>query len=240
MQDLSVHEVHVWRVDVPSWSGAALATLAELISADEKERAARFVFSRDRDRFVLARGTLRMLLGHYLTIDPAVLCFVYNDYGKPMLADDSTLHFNLSHSGGLILYAFARNRRVGIDVEMIRAGVEIHQLARHVFSQNEQAVLAALPPDQQTEAFFNGWTCKEAYVKARGLGFSQSLRSFDVSLRPEEPAALLATRDDPEEAARWSLQALAVDAGYKAALAVEGHGWVLVDSGQLDTQGRMG
>jgi 4'-phosphopantetheinyl transferase len=170
---------------------------------------------------------LRLLLGHYSATDPPSLRFVYNPYGKPTLADVPSLHFNLSHAGDLILYAFAYNRRVGIDVELVRNDIEIVSLARHIFSQKEQRIFFALPPDQQIEAFFNGWTRKEAYVKARGLGFALPLDGFDVSLHPGE-AALLQTRDDPDEAARWSLRALEAGAGYKAALAVEGIGWRLV------------
>lgn len=226
---LAAGEVHVWRIDLRASSRSLLAVLARILAADERARAHRFVFPHDHDRFILSRGLLRWLLGCYLDSDPAELQFTYNAYGKPELAGSFDLQFNLSHAGDLILYAFARDRVVGIDVERIRNDVEIHRLARHVFSANEQATLAALPPENQVEAFFNGWTRKEAYVKARGKGLSGRLCGFDVSLRPGEPARLLATRPDPSEAACWSLLDLSVDAGYKATLAVAGTDWTLVD-----------
>lgn len=218
--------MHVWQVDGEAWAGV-WAALADLLTAEERARAERIVIAQARERFVAARGLLRLLLGHYLDAVPAALTIAYSRFGKPYLADAPDLQFNLSHTGDCILYAFARNRRLGIDVETVRADLDIAALARHIFSPHEQHAFFALPPEAQQVAFFDGWTRKEAYVKAQGLGFSLPLQSFDVSLQPDQ-AALLATQDDPAEAARWRLTALDVGAGYRAALAVEGQGWTLV------------
>ncbi len=206
---------------------ATVEILDTLLNRDEHARAARFVFPVHRQRFVVARGMLRRWLGAQIGRDPAALRFVYNAYGKPALADDPDLHFNLSHAGDWIVYAFARQRRVGVDVEVMRDDVEIKSLARHVFSPAEQAIFYSLPAAQQREAFFNGWTRKEAYVKAQGMGMSLPLDSFDVSLRPGISAAIVETRPQAAEAERWSICTLERGALYKAALVIEGQGWQL-------------
>src|SRR5205823_1032898 len=151
----------------------------------------------------------------------------YNAYGKPALSSPESelgLNFNLSHSHHIALYAFTYSRNLGIDVEYMRSNVEYEQLAQHFFSPYENAILHAVPTDLKREAFFNCWTRKEAYIKARGEGLSIPLDVFDVSLRPGEPAALLDSREEAQEVARWSLYELAPGPDYAGAVAVEGHG----------------
>lgn len=222
-------EVHVWRasLDPPA---SRVRELHHTLAADESGRAARFHFQRDRRCFVVSRGLLRTILSRYLGTQPEQLRFCYDPHGKPALvtaAGQDTLSFNLSHSGNLVLYALARGRRVGIDLERIRDVIEYEQIAARFFSPRESAALQALPTSIKSEAFFNCWTRKEAYIKARGEGLSLPLDQFDVSLIPGEPAALLSTKGNSQEVARWSLQALSPGPGYVAALAVEGHGWRL-------------
>jgi 4'-phosphopantetheinyl transferase len=162
--------------------------------------------------------------------DPSQLRFGSNAYGKPFLAFSSlspTLHFNLSHSAGLALYAFSYARQVGIDVEYKRADIDYDSLAKVSFSPNEQALLYSLPDNLKRNAFFHCWTRKEAYIKARGKGFSIPTHKFGVTIMPGEPAALLQSQEDPQEITRWSLQDLALGTGFAGALAVEGTGWSL-------------
>jgi 4'-phosphopantetheinyl transferase len=222
-------EVHVWRasLDLPA---SHVQDLQHTLAADELNRAARFHFQRDRRHFIVARGLLRAILGRTLGVAPGQLCFCYSPHAKPALAitpGQEPVNFNLSHSGGLVLYALTRRRQIGIDLERIRADLEIEPIAARFFSRREYTVLRALPGSVRLEAFFNCWTRKEAYIKARGEGLSLPLDRFDVSLVPGEPATLLSTRDDPQEATRWSLRALSPGPGYVAALAVEGRGWRL-------------
>jgi len=226
---LSSHEVHVWRaaLDVPE---SDVRRLWDTLAEDERRRAARFVFQRDRTHFVVARGLLRVLLGRYLEHDPQRLHFIYGHNGKPELATDvegTGLRFNVSHSHGLALYAVTRRREIGVDVERIRPAVAQETIAEHFFSPREVAVLRALPAALQATAFFACWTRKEAYIKARGDGLALPLDQFTVSLAPGEPAALLSTAWDPQEAARWALHDLAPGPGYMAAVAVAGHDWQL-------------
>ena len=172
--------------------------------------------------------------------------FVYGPHGKPELASDggeTGLRFNVSHSHGLALYAITRHREIGVDVERIRPEVASETIAEHFFSPREVAVLRALPATLQATAFFACWTRKEAYIKARGDGLSLPLDQFAVSLAPGEPAALLYTAWDAQEAARWALHDLASGPGYRAAVAVTGHDWQLtcwegVET-YMDTGGRL-
>jgi 4'-phosphopantetheinyl transferase len=132
------------------------------------------------------------------------------------------LEFNLSHSGNYVLIVVAEEHKVGIDVEKIRPDMENESIANRFFSSREVSELMAVPPEQRKLAFFNCWTRKEAYIKAQGLGLSLPLDSFDVSLTPNEPVILRATRPDANEASRWTLVSLEFDSNYAAALAVEG------------------
>lgn len=223
---LDRREVHVWRarLDQPA---TAIHAFQSTLTPDEQQRANSFHFARDRNHFIVGRGVLRELLGRYLLVNPSELRFTYNRYGKPAL--DRKLHgeglkFNLAHSGGLALYAFTRDGEVGIDVEQLREDLGGEEIARQFFSTEEVKALTALPEHLRTEGFFNCWTRKEAYIKAQGEGLSLSLQSFDVTLTPGEAALLLATRDDPHEASRWSMRALSPGAGYAAALVLEGAG----------------
>lgn len=214
--------VHVWRAELTCLSDT-LQTYAASLSPDETERAARFRFAKDRDSYVTARGILRRLLSGYLASEPSAISFCTNAYGKPALAApfDCSLEFNLSHSGGWGLFAFARSRRVGVDVELCRPDVDFAALADSVFSPKERQFLRLMPAAYRAGAFYACWTRKEAYIKAQGQGMALALDSFDVSLTPGQPA-LLATRPDADEARRWTMRDLFPTAGCAAALVVEG------------------
>lgn len=222
---LRTDEVHVWRAQLDQ-ERATIRALAEVLTAEERERAERFYFQKDRDHFVVARGVLRMIFGRYLNISPAAIRFSYNRYGKPALegygAGDAVPRFNLSHSHALALYAFTRGREIGLDIEFIREDFARIEIAERFFSPREVEMLRAVPPELQSNAFFNCWTRKEAYIKALGEGLSHPLDRFTVSFIKGEPAALLSIADDPQEISRWSLVELAPGPGYAAALAVEG------------------
>lgn len=227
--ELAAQDVHVWRahLDLPL---PLLPPYQELLSTEEQAKAQRFYFERDRSRWIVAHGLLRILLGHYAHSDPRQLHFQTNAYGKPALvspAQPSPLQFNLSHSADLGLYAFSWHRHLGVDVEYMRADIDYDELAQHCFSPYERAALHHLPPGQKRQAFYNCWSRKEAYIKARGMGLSLPLDLFDVSLLPGEPATLLESREHPAEVQRWSMQELLPGPGYAGALIVEGRAWHL-------------
>ena len=218
-------DIDVWRAAL-DLSPLRLQSLQQILTADEQGRAERFCFQKDREYFIVARGLLRTILALYLDIEPAQLRFCYNPYGKPALSAQSggqDLHFNLSHSHGLALFAIGRGREVGVDIERILPELVNEQIPERFFSPGEVATLRELPDELQPAAFFNCWTRKEAYIKAKGEGLSLELNQFEVSLAPGEPAALLRIDGNPQEAARWWLQDLNPGFGYAAALAAEGH-----------------
>lgn len=218
---LDSDEVHVWRVDVGS-AYARRDILWSFLAGDERQMAADFLFEGDRERFVVARGVLRALLGCYLRRHPGSLGFGYNPYGKPHLAGDFEIRFSTSHSHGLVLLAFASGREVGVDVERVRADLGLEGIAARCFSPREVASLHPLRDGQRESAFFALWTRKEALAKAEGKGLALPLSRFDVTSAPGEPAMLLDTEGEPLEPTRWALQELPPDPGYVAALAVEG------------------
>jgi len=220
---LPADAVHVWRASLDD-AGERLGKLAQLLSPDEQLRASRLQFQRHRDRFVAARGVLRVILGRYLAAPPEQLTISYGPRGKPFLAgrEGESLRFNLSHSQGLALYALVLDRNVGIDVEALRTLPDAEQIAERFFSPAEKAEFHSLPQDRKPHAFFFGWTQKEAFIKAVGDGLSLALDRFDVSVSPHEPARLLRIDGDSESASHWMMQALDPAPGFLAALACDG------------------
>lgn len=223
-----MNEVHIW--SIPLEHTGDLARYHVLLAPDEQARASRFYFERDAHHYTVGRATLRLILSHYRGIAPAALQFTYNEYGKPALVhaqNPDGLEFNLSHSGGQALCALTYGHAVGVDIEAMKR-LDYLQLATTVFSAHEQATLQRLPAAVQPRAFFNGWTRKEAYIKAHGKGLSMPLADFDVTLAPDDPVRLLATRPDATEATQWSLFGWSVGTTHVAALAVAGQEWQLV------------
>jgi 4'-phosphopantetheinyl transferase len=223
---LTADEVHVWRasLDQPA------VDYAMLLSSDEQVRADRFRFEQERQRFIVGRGILRIILGRYLNSPPEKIEFAYHARGKPFLSDGLLppgLRFNLSHSEEMALLAVVQNREVGIDIEYLRPSLEVDKLASQFFSPAERAELVALPSYKKLRSFFSGWTRKEAYLKARGEGMTYPLDQFTVSMDCDKPARLLNVKDDPRELTRWSFHMLAPAPGYIATLVVEGYDWHL-------------
>jgi 4'-phosphopantetheinyl transferase len=220
---LAGDEVHIWcaALERPS---PVVTRLSVLLSPDEKARAERFYFERDRVRYIVGRGLLRTILGKYLGMDPAHIEFSYGPYGKPALKTDQpnqTLQFNLAHSQNQALFAFCADRPLGIDLEHVREMPDEDALARHVFSPAEAALVASLSGQQKHAAFFKIWTCKEAVLKASGHGLTKPLDQTEISLTGET-ARLAVIDGDPDKAARWRLELFKPLPDYQAALAFEG------------------
>jgi 4'-phosphopantetheinyl transferase len=226
---LTHDQIHVWRAELEH-DRAVLAQLAQSLDRDETRRAERFYFEIDRRRFVAAHGILREVLALYTMRAPSEIRFTYGEFGKPALALDvgsDAIRFNLSHSGSRALIAVALDRDVGVDLEVIGERIEPMEIARSYFSREEINRLHSLPERLRRAGFFNCWTRKEAYIKARAMGMSLALDSFDVSLAPGEPAALLRTTP-PGDREQWMLRDLEAGPGYAAALAARGSGWTVL------------
>jgi|SRR5579863_2517954 len=212
-------QIHVWHARLDREENV-LRRLEATLSPEEKARADRFHFANDRNRFVVARGLLRELLGKYLHEAPGGLEFSYGQHGKPFLSGKDTssgLCFNVSHSTGLAAYAIARNRTLGIDVERVRPESASDDIAKRYFSAREVNDLRTLPPETRVEGFFHCWTRKEAYLKATGMGLQIPLDSFSVSLLPEKPAQFLGGVEP-----HWHMAAFHPAEGYVAAVVYDG------------------
>jgi 4'-phosphopantetheinyl transferase len=218
-------EVQIWRASLRG-QPTIVSRLWRILSADEQVRADHFHFEIDRRRFIVGRGWLRTILSQYLGVESAAIRFAYGEHGKPTVANsigsDQQLKFNLAHSADVAFFGFTRIGEIGVDIEYLRPDFAGDDIASRFFSRAEATCLRELPLPERPKAFFDCWTRKEAFVKAKELGLSLALDQFEVTLSPEVPAALLRTRWDEDEASRWSLKAVDVEPGYVAAIAVEG------------------
>jgi len=213
-------DVTVWLIDLDR-PPLPLERLAAHLSEDERRRAERFRFEVHRRRFAAGRGALRELLGRLLDRDPAGLRFAYGEKGKPRLAGDSAVRFNLSNSQNAALIAVAHGREVGVDVEALRPIDDAPMLVERFFALRERRVFAGLPEAEQLAGFYTAWTRKEAYVKARGDGLSLPTTAFEVALAPGSEARLIAFEQEPSEVDRWALVGLEPAPGFLGALAIE-------------------
>ena len=226
---LPAHAVHVWRADL-GLEAAYLRRLEQNLSADERERASRFRFARDRDRSIGARGLLREILALYLDASPGRLSLCYGAHGKPFLAGEeySTLRFNVSHSFDAMLLAIAHMREVGVDIEGVRNNVvDIVEICETVLSEPEKQALVRFGSEDKRTNFLQFWTLKEAYIKADGRGVSAPLERIDVSSPEGRVAVLDEATGEWRTCPRWELRTLAPVPGYVAALAAEGQDWSL-------------
>jgi 4'-phosphopantetheinyl transferase len=223
-------DVHVWCA-VLERPPEDLAHLAALLSDDERERVERSHSPMVRREFTAARGLLRLLLGRYLDCEPRRVRFRFGPQGKPELAacpSTPPVHFNVSHSHGLALFALTRRQPVGVDVERIRPFANDLGLAERYFSSWEYRALRDLEETRRHDAFFQTWTRKEAFLKATGGGISYGLERVEVAIHPDDPVRILRLDGEETRAARWSLQTLTPAPGYVGALALETHDYRLV------------
>lgn len=195
-----------------------------MLAPDELNRAARFHFERDASRFIVGRGVLRRLLASYQSRhDPRDILLSYGPYGKPALESGSTpaaeeLRFNLAHSGGIALFAFARSVELGVDVERVHDLPDMSSVMRSSFAAAERAEIAALAPGEQLEAFFRCWSRKEAVLKSLGWGLAKPLDSFEVSMVEKQPR-LISMAGVAEAQDRWRMLHLNPAPGFIGAAA---------------------
>jgi 4'-phosphopantetheinyl transferase len=222
--ELSPGALQIWMISLDAFP-ACLDGLLPCLSPEEIARAERFRLLRDRQHFIVARVTLRLLLSRYLRIPPRSLQLEKGGSEKPYLVEGSRaspMRFNLSHSGGLALLAFARQKELGIDLEQLRPDFASREIAERYFSPSELAELDSLPQNLYHEGFFRCWTRKEAYVKAHGRGMGIPLNSFSVTLTPGKAAELTS-----HDSSQWSLYSFRPAPGFVAALAAERLQWRL-------------
>ena len=214
---LSAGDVHIWSVPLAATSDE-LGELSRELTPEEQARAARYRAGRIREQFIAGRGFLRRILGSYLGTIPREVPIGYELSGKPMLLG-SDLRFNLTHTDGLALVAVS-GRRVGVDLERVRDVPNAEGLVQRFFSAAECEAYRRLQAELRPTAFFRGWTCKEAVIKAAGASI-ESLQAFDVELHPERPPTVLAARHPTIGECRWTISTWNPGEGFAAAVAVE-------------------
>ncbi|MGO8719729.1 MAG: 4'-phosphopantetheinyl transferase family protein [Acidobacteriaceae bacterium] len=215
---LAANSVHVWAWDLDR---LPLDSDWNILSEEETLRARRFVYPRDRDRYVRAHSAMRTLLSVYTGIGAARMIFSTHAYGKPQIHCNESaeqIQFNLTHSAGIAALAVSREYQLGIDIEQIRPIDS--EVAEHHFSSSELLTLAALPPEQWLQGFYRCWTGKEALLKGEGMGLNLPLDGFDVEVRPQRPAALIAVAPHSDIASGWLLAELTPAENFVGTLAV--------------------
>jgi medium-chain acyl-[acyl-carrier-protein] hydrolase len=220
-------EVHLWRVNV-EMPDEDVARLRPLLSPDELRHADAYLRDADRARYTVTRSALRILLGRYGNAPAERIELSYSSHGKPRCERLLPLEFNVAHSGSFALIAIARDQAVGVDIERIRDGLDLLGIGKLVFTEPELSALAQRPPDQQTDAFFDLWTRKEAYLKCSGEGFLGSPEKVHVGLPPTSDSVRSLGGQRGSLGEIRLVQSFRPAADYAAALAVE-KGWEQVN-----------
>ncbi len=220
---LTGNQVHIWAtaLDQPP---IALATLRNTLSGDELLRSQRYATPELQQRFIIGRSILRMLLSRYTGLAAKSVGFVYGKNGKPALdeqSDASSIHFNMSHSANLAVYAFSAQTALGVDIEYVQPVPDMWRVAQRFFAAEELSVLRGIPEEQQLRAFYRCWVHKEAFVKASGRGLTHGLDSFAISFAHEQPATLLQPSGNLETDIPWSIAKLPLPHAYEGALALQ-------------------
>lgn len=226
MLSLEPSEVHLWlahyeRVD----DERTLREYHKLMTEAERAQMVRFYFENDRRRYLVTRALVRSTLSRYAGVPAAHWQFVNNAYGRPAIAglhgDACELSFNISHTRSLIALAITRNVAVGVDVENVVARAAPVEIADSYFSAQETAALTALERAHQQLRFFEYWTFKESYIKARGMGLSIPLDKFTFSYPSPTSVALSIDAELGDDAGRWLFWQLRPDPDYLLAICVE-------------------
>lgn len=214
---------HMWNADLDQ-SPFVIQRLSALLSSDEKKRSERFIFDKDRNRFVVRHALLRVLLSHYIGTKPDYIQFCYNQNGKPALPEmlnSKDIRFSLSSSRGFCLFAITRCREIGVDIEFSGRSLDGDQIISNFFTEKEKYFFYCLNKKQRENAFFKLWTKKEALIKALGIGLSLPLNSFDVSLLDHEMVELPSVEGLLKKETTWEVNVLNPLKEYLASWAIE-------------------
>lgn len=209
----------VWKIHIPVHL-SNLESFYEMLSVDERERADRFLFPEDRQRFVVSHFALRDILATCFQIAGDSIKYSYNKYGKPSVENtcfSRGVSFNLSHSGDYALVVIGASPFLGVDIEQINEHIDYASISKKYFSHDEYLELKRLPQPLGILGFHDGWVRKEAFVKSVGTGVQHGLSNFTVSMDPlVDVGDVLA---GPSYIG-WSFHRIHVDQNYRAAFCV--------------------
>jgi 4'-phosphopantetheinyl transferase len=224
LEPLGPDEVHVWLVDPDTIDDPTLlARYAELLNAEESARRERFRFEKLRHDFLVARALVRATLSRYAAVQPANWQFAANSYGRPDIAEPSAytrLRFNLSHTRGLAACAVTWDRDLGVDVESIDRRNATEQIAHRYFAPAEVAELSSFPHAEQGHKFFDYWTLKESYIKARGMGLAIPLDQFAFCTLAKPHVTITFTPPLEDDPASWQFFQASPSPRHRLALGV--------------------
>ena len=226
---LALDGIHLWLSFYDDIREERLhAAYRELLSSAEIEQEKRFYFDRDRRRYLVTRALLRTVLSNYAAVDPRDWAFSTNAYGRPGIASDQAkdacLSFNISHTHSLIVLGVTRRCAIGVDVEKTCSREAPINIAERYFAPQEVAELAANPPDRQQHRFFEYWTLKEAYIKARGLGLSLPLDRFGFHYPHGDAVEMTIDPELHDHPARWQFWQARLAPAYLIAICAERNG----------------
>ena len=224
--NLQADEIHLWLASYDQIADEGLhAAYRELMSDEERAQEPRFYFERDRRRYLVTRALVRTVLSRYAGVDPKNWVFSTNEYGRPEIANrevsESGLAFNISHTHSLIVLGITKGRALGVDVENVVSREAAINVANHYFAPAEVTALNAAPRHEQHFRFFEYWTFKESYIKARGMGLSLPLDKFSFHYRDERAVEIAIDPQLADEPGRWQFWQFQPTPEYLVAICAE-------------------
>ncbi|MCK5683598.1 4'-phosphopantetheinyl transferase superfamily protein [bacterium] len=221
---LNADETYIFFISVTE-KEKDIDTFLTSMSHGEKERARKYRFKKDKNRYIVARGMLRRILGGFLCVSASNISFTYNHYGRPLLDPkiyNTSLKFNLSYSDDGIIIGITFNRKIGVDIETLDRDVkELVTISKNFFTENECNNICNTPIKEQNLLFLKYWVRKEAYIKAVGKGLSIPLHSFEILLNAEQPLKFL-TSEHHDPQLDWNMIEFEPRKGFLSAIAFTG------------------
>ncbi|WP_418603971.1 4'-phosphopantetheinyl transferase family protein [Hwangdonia sp.] len=220
--NLKPNIIHTWLVNFDDKDEDAINKYYYLLSEDEKKRASKYKFHKDKRCYIITKGALRLLSERYLNIDARAITFDYGKYGKPDFSFNTNLKFNISHSGDILALSFVKEFDIGVDIEKIKDNFDVFEIASNFFSTLEIETLKKVPKEKQVEYFYRCWTRKESFIKAKAKGLSFPLDSFSVCINSDKKTELLETKWDAAEKHQWKLFTFSHQPDYLGAISIKG------------------
>ncbi len=217
-------DVHVWFTRPNQVPRDSLDAYVRLMTRGERERGERYRFEKDRTLHAIARALVRTTLSQYADVPPDAWRFEAGEHGRPSIsAPAADLAFNLTHTAGFVACAVSREPEVGVDVEEVRPDRATANLSQRVFSKREYSDLGRLPASEKPGRFFDLWTLKESYIKARGLGLAIPLRAFGFHLADGAAPSIEIADELGDDAATWSFRHWSPTPEHRLAVALRRH-----------------
>lgn len=193
--------------------------LIHLLSAHQQNKANRLTNEQAKRRYIITQAQLRKLLAQYLSLSEKDVQLEYGEHGKPYIKD-YPIHFNITHAHQIALIAICKTHELGIDIEFQRKNLHFKEIINRHFHPDEIKQFSSLHESQQTQSFYHAWTCKEAYVKAIGMGMQEKFNRFCVNMNPEQPPKLFRSTIAIRSNRQWILHKLNTPEHYFATLAI--------------------